>query len=91
MVNLAPRGVLREVTSRSLPLRDVLPLKLWEMDPLLDGTPDYMMEEAVAQYDERRHCSLGKPEQVQGGEGGIRTHEGLLSLTRFPGERPKPD
>jgi 4-amino-4-deoxy-L-arabinose transferase-like glycosyltransferase len=26
-----------------------------------------------------------------GGEGGIRTHEGGLGLTRFPGERPRPD
>jgi hypothetical protein len=40
---------------------------------------------------EFKTVGFGRRRTDPGGEGGIRTHEGLLNLTRFPGERPKPD
>jgi len=52
---LSPRGVARDLDRGPYPLREGVPLRLWEMDPLESGTPDYIVEDATAHYDEKDH------------------------------------
>src|SRR5205807_3904142 len=57
----------------------------------LTAAHEYSQRPAARAACHTRTPVFADPRDAKGGEGGIRTHEGLLSLTRFPGERPKPD